>query len=82
MGCGFGKKGVFTLLTVFPCDQHFTCQPEEPLLCSQVLFPSPRLTKTGPGRPPACAALGPGPGAEEAKGFYGNLGCLPSGVLF
>lgn len=40
-----------------------------------------RLTKTGPGWPPACASLGPGPGAEEAKGFCGNLGCLPSGVL-
>ena len=39
-GGGLGKKGVFTLLTVFPYEQHFTCHPKEPLLCSQVLFPS------------------------------------------
>jgi hypothetical protein len=78
-GGGLGKKGVLTLLTVFPCDQHFTRHPKEPLLCSQVLFLS---HKTGPGWPPACVSLGPGPGAEGAKAFCGNLGCLPSGVLF
>lgn len=76
-GGGLGKKGVFTLLTVFPYDQHFTCHPKEPLLCSQVLFPSPRFTKTGPGWPPACAALGPVPGAEEAKGFMDTWAVCP-----